>query len=415
MTKKEFYASKEKELSDAREGIHTNIIAPSVKTMYERIGSVGGSCNYDDMKDPLWWLEQQQQGGWATKEEQRKRKQEKEQQRDQEESSEEDPKKKKPRELKKLEKKRKKIEELRPFEWHRDVPEDSYEENGKIHEYALATTEGLDPKLEPHHAVHKLLQSLDVGHNPRLAAVLWDMLTGDYGHDSARADNVADDLARAVETTDVGQRLGYMTKVLEGAIKLGESGQAEDRPGSSKELTAFNRLRGSLRGPQTPEGQAWLYYLSRNGYNAERAIQDMRSVINQTQDIPNKLKSKSDAAKKNWAEKNRVLATILNEGEVPHQEEKQRRYYTFTVVKGQKLLESGYTHEIGMTKDRRTTSFDIKDQDISDVDFIAVRVHMFDGNIQGWDKEGEIVGYLDARTGAPVGSRPIDVDVAVTE
>jgi hypothetical protein len=297
--------------------------------------------------------------------------------------------------------KKSKQEKRNGFSWHRDMlmpggksGKDSYEGKDKVDEHALGEFDGLDPALEDHHAVHEFLGSLDIAHNYRLTAVLWQTLFyGNYAQsgggfgdiDVAAIQKTADGLSVAMEVSEYKKGLQKTADMLERAM--------ESRiPPSDKD--------------KRPEAVALRYFLAQNGRKVDETKSDMLFAIEQIRDkAPKIIDEKVEAAKKKWKQEREQLADLFNEGENPNPNIKPPQRYTFRKVKGDKL-EAGYTHEVGMTRGNEVATFDISGREgLAKQDFIEVSVHVLDEDTGTWGGP-KLVGYIDSRTGAPIGNKP---------
>jgi hypothetical protein len=381
MTRQEYSDSKKAKLKKVREGYHTNLNAPTYGEVYGVPTDPDAPRDFlTRMTDLQYQLKQQEK-----KEEERKKKSKQEKKEDKRQ-------------------KKDKPEKRNEFSWHRDMlmpggktGKDSYESKDKVNkELALGEFDGLNPKLEDHLSVHEFLQSLDLAHNYRLTAALWQTLfNGNYAQlgggfgdiDAAAIQETAGGLSEAMEVAEYKKGLQKTADMLERAMKKPNVPSIKDK---------------------TPEGVAWRYFLAEHGGNVDDARDGMLFVIEQIRGkVPEVIDEKVDDAKKKWAREREQLTDLFNEGQNLNPNIRPPQRYTFRKVKGQKLLDGGHTHEIGMTRGNEVKTFDIRGRKgLAEDDFVEVSVHVLDEESSTWSGP-RVVGYIDARTGAPVGNKPI--------
>ncbi|MCL2173840.1 hypothetical protein FWH58_00860 [Candidatus Saccharibacteria bacterium] len=281
--------------------------------------------------------------------------------------------------------------------WHQRS--DSYAATSKYGKpEALSKSTGFNSRLEEHHAVHAFLQKILEDNNPRLHAALSGALfQGGDSFSNIDIDGTRKTVHTLMGAVDATNYLNSLAKVAD---------------------TLQSAVNNEPEGRDTPEGKAWAHFLKKHRNDNSEAKRAMRSVIENAEAAKKKIEDSTQLAKQEWERIRDGLKGVFDEGKIPHKSRPER--YTYRKVTGRELLPE-FTHEIGMDQDGTVTSFDVRNLtgadgqpwDVADVIFIEVRKYIFDESNEIISKDehedpgGHVVGYIDTRTSAPVGNKPI--------
>ena len=289
----------------------------------------------------------------------------------------------------------------------RHRPGDSYY-GDKIFDDTIGKKAEYDDYQDSHLKAHQILNSLlkDSKHNPALLALLSTARNLDYSDgqtdfrdiNAGELKNLAHQMRKSIDLTSLTKTYSGYIDDLERA-KQSKSGKIWDR------FMAMND-------PDDPD-------------KFNKVVQDIVQMQEDLSDAIAKMKKEAEETAAEWKKRTDEISEMFSEGELtfPPDANRRRSYFTFTTVKRSELrgdsrrqFNQHAAHEWGMSPDGEFTPLSLATgalaRNINDVDFIEVRVHIYneegtavDGESSHGDHgKGRVVGYIDSRTGSLLGA-----------